>query len=88
MKYPQTLSVNNDIAVGQSGASLLQAGKFNNTVYKGKGVLVGIFDTGNYFKHPDFRDPTDQTKSRILKMWDQTLTPTEQKFLRQVLLMV
>lgn len=76
VKYPQTLSVNNDIAVGQSGASLLQAGKFNNTVYKGKGVLVGIFDTGNYFKHPDFRDPTDQTKSRILKMWDQTLTPT------------
>ena len=42
---------------------------------KSKGVLVGIFDTGNYWKHPDFRDPTDQTKSRIVKMWIK-ITPT------------
>lgn len=76
VKSPKTLSANNDIAVAQSGAALLHAGLFNNTVYKGKGVLVGIFDTGNYWKHPDFRDPTDQTKSRIVKMWDQTITPT------------
>ena len=48
MKYPQTWSVNNDIAVGQSKTYLLQAGKINNTVYKYKGVLIGIFDTGNY----------------------------------------
>lgn len=76
VKYPKTLSVNNEIAVAQSGAALLHAGAFNNTVYKGKGVLVGVFDTGNYWKHPDFKNPTDPTKTRILKMWDQTLVPT------------
>ncbi len=34
-----------------------------------------IYDTGIDFFHGDFRDPNDQTKSRILAIWDQTLTP-------------
>lgn len=75
VKSPSFRDINNDIAVAQSGASLLHAGILNNTVYKGKGVLVGVLDTGIYYKHPDFIDPTDPTKSRILKIWDQTLTP-------------
>src|ERR1700722_12281483 len=32
--------------------------------YKGKGVVIGMIDTGIDFVHPDFRDSTD--KSRIL----------------------
>lgn len=76
VKMPHYLYPTNDISVAQTGAALLQAGVLNNTVYKGKGVLVGIFDSGNYFKHPDFRDAADQNKSRILRMWDQTITPT------------
>lgn len=64
----------NDVSRAQSGASLLQDGVFNNTAYNGTGVLVGIFDTGIDWKHPDFRKASDQTKSRIVSIWDQTLT--------------
>ena len=72
---PKIIMPNNDISVGTSGASLLHNAKLNNTNYKGDGVIVGIFDTGIDWDHPDFRNATDQTKSRILKIWDQTITP-------------
>lgn len=75
VKAPTAVRVQNDVAVGSTGASLLHAGKLNNTVYKGKNVLMAIFDTGIDWDHPDFRNPADQTKSRILRIWDQTLTP-------------
>ena len=74
IEAPQADKLQNDIAVATSGASLLHAGKLNNTVYKGKGVIVAIYDTGIDWDHPDFRDPVDQTKSRILRIWDQTIT--------------
>lgn len=74
VKAPRNIPVNNEIAVAQSGAALLHNGALNNTKYIGKGVLVGIIDTGIDWTHPDFRDPADQTKSRILKLWDQTLS--------------
>lgn len=67
--------LHNDVSRAQSGASLLQDGVFNNTAFVGNGVLVGIYDTGIDWKHPDFRGVTDQTKSRIYSIWDQTLTP-------------
>lgn len=67
--------LHNDVSRAQSGASLLQDGVFNNTSYVGTGVLVGVYDTGIDWKHPDFRGATDQTKSRIYSIWDQTLTP-------------
>ncbi|CAD0221272.1 S8/S53 family peptidase [Chryseobacterium sp. JV274] len=66
--------LHNDVSRAQSGASLLQDGVFNNTVYNGTGVLVGIYDSGIDWKHPDFRKANDQTKSRIVSIWDQTLT--------------
>lgn len=66
--------LHNDVSRAQSGASLLQDGVLNNTVYNGSGVLVGIFDSGIDWKHPDFRKISDQTKSRIYSIWDQTLT--------------
>lgn len=65
----------NDVSRAQSGASLLQDGVFNNTTYDGEGILVGIYDSGIDWKHPDFREIADQTKSRIYSIWDQTLTP-------------
>lgn len=66
--------LHNDVSRAQSGASLLQDGVFNNTAYNGTGVLVGIYDSGIDWKHPDFRKASDQTKSRIVSIWDQTLT--------------
>ncbi|PIF47455.1 putative secreted protein (Por secretion system target) [Chryseobacterium sp. 52] len=66
--------LHNDVSRAQSGASLLQDGAFNNTAYNGTGILVGIYDSGIDWKHPDFRKVADQTKSRIVSIWDQTLT--------------
>jgi len=39
--------------------------------YRGRGVIVGIVDSGIDIFHPDFRDPADSTRSRILAIWDQ-----------------
>lgn len=38
--------------------------------FTGQGVVVGILDDGLDFNHPDFRDPLDPSKSRILAVWD------------------
>lgn len=71
---PEFDVLHNDVSRAQSGAGLLQDGVFNNTAYNGTGVLVGIYDSGIDWKHPDFRKADDQTKSRIVSIWDQTLT--------------
>lgn len=72
---PKMAKPTNDISVASSGASLLHEGRLDNTAYRGDGVIVAIIDTGIDWDHPDFRNPTDQSKSRILRIWDQTLTP-------------
>jgi subtilisin family serine protease len=62
-----------DVSVPETGAALLHSGFINNTPYKGAGAIVLIYDTGIDWKHFDFRK-SDTTKSRILFIWDQTLT--------------
>ena len=64
-----------DVSVPETGAKLLHSGFINNTPYKGAGAIVLIYDTGIDWKHLDFRKAGDTTKSRILFIWDQTLTP-------------
>ena len=66
----------NDLAVGLSGADLVQDSYLNSTAYDGTDVIVLVIDTGIDWTHLDFRDPADPTKSRILYIWDQTLTVT------------
>ena len=64
----------NDVSIPETGASLVQGGFLNSTQYRGAGAIVLIYDTGIDWKHKDFRSPSDSTKSRILSIWDQTLT--------------
>jgi subtilisin family serine protease len=64
----------NDISRVETGSQLLHAGFVTGTVYKGKGAIVLVYDTGIDWKHLDFRSPTDTTKSRVLFIWDQTIT--------------
>lgn len=39
---------------------------------KGKGVLLGIIDSGINYRHPDFRN--DDGTTRIAALWDQTIS--------------
>lgn len=43
----------------------------------GKGVLLSIIDSGIDYMHPDFQNADGST--RILALWDQTLTPDPSK---------
>jgi len=45
--------------------------RYGGTTYTGKGVIVGIVDTGIDWSHGDFVNPLDGS-SRILRLWDQT----------------
>lgn len=65
-------SLRNDEAAKQVGATAIQTGTSPLTqAYTGKGVIMGVIDSGIDFRHKDFRDPTDPSKSRILYIWDQ-----------------
>jgi minor extracellular serine protease Vpr len=65
-----------NVSVPQTGAFLVHNGAINGVPYQGENTIVLIHDSGIDWKHFAFRDPADTTKSRILAIWDQTLTPT------------
>lgn len=64
----------NDVAAGVSGIRVLNHGGLNGTSYTGAGVAACLIDSGIDFRHLDFRSLTDTTQSRIVSIWDQTLT--------------
>ncbi len=64
-----------DRSIGVTNAKRVHDGEIMNIPYKGRDVLIGIIDTGINFFHPDFRDPIDQNKSRVISIWDVQLDP-------------
>lgn len=63
-----------DISVPAVQGDLVQTGDYGvlPRPYTGKGVIIGIIDTGVDLTHPDFLYPDGST--RIIALWDQTLT--------------
>ena len=51
-------------------ASCISSVQVGEKGLSGKGVLVGIVDSGVDYRHPDFRNADGST--RILKLWDQS----------------
>ena len=64
----------NDKASETVGADAVQAGESPLTgSYTGKGVVIGIIDTGIDFKHEDFKRADGS--SRVLYLWDHNADP-------------
>jgi len=72
IKLASPVKRRNDEAIKQVGADKVFNGTSPlNSPYTGKNVIVGIIDSGIDWEHEDFRNPQDETKSRILYIWDQ-----------------
>ncbi|MFN3393830.1 MAG: S8 family serine peptidase, partial [Candidatus Thermochlorobacter sp.] len=69
-----TSEITDDVSLPETGANLLHAGFLAGQRYTGRGAIVMIIDSGIDWQHLDFRDPNDTTRTRILAIWDQTLT--------------
>lgn len=74
-EFPKSSAVPNIVsdyeaagAKGARSAAAPLANEFEKGTLTGKGVIVGVIDTGIDFRHPDFIKP-DGT-SRILAIWD------------------
>lgn len=76
IEAPKLAYKNNIENVTNSGAFLLHQGVLNNRSYLGNNVLVGVLDTGIDFTHPDFSKTGNPMETRILRIWDQTITPS------------
>jgi subtilisin family serine protease len=67
--------LSNDLGTADIGVAALRqavaADSFTGDI--GRGVIIGLVDTGVDFTHPDFRRDADG-RSRILYLWDQTLS--------------
>ncbi|MDG2343646.1 MAG: S8 family peptidase [Flavobacteriales bacterium] len=66
--HNDTMRVNNKINDAHNGISPLPSG------YTGKDVIIGFIDTEIDYDNPDFKNPDGST--RIISLWDQTLTGT------------
>jgi subtilisin family serine protease len=72
IELPLKTKTLNDEAIKHVKADKVHNGNLPlGTGLKGKDVIVGIIDSGIDFNHPEFKFTDDNTKSRILFIWDQ-----------------
>jgi subtilisin family serine protease len=64
-----------DSSLTDINADQIHRGNGLEVPYTGTGVLIGIIDTGIDIFHPDFRNIQDQNRSRVISIWDVSLTP-------------
>ncbi len=72
VEKPKNLFFSLDQGIRASCIPPVRRSPFNLT---GRGVITAIIDSGIDYFHPDFRNADGST--RILNIWDQTLTPRE-----------
>src|SRR5262249_20989106 len=61
-----------DVSVADVNANLKRSNQPPLYGWNGKGVIVGIVDTGMDYQHDDFRNPDGTT--RFLSIWDQNVS--------------
>lgn len=76
IQSPQIDRAENDASRAEAGTNLLQSGVINGTPYNGQGVLTAVIDSGIDWTHPEFKRTDDPSKSRVFRIWDQTLAAT------------
>lgn len=67
--FPTIFTLESDINLEQSGVEQIQSNP-NFGLY-GRGIMIGVIDTGIDYQHPAFR--YQDGSSRILSIWDQTI---------------
>ncbi len=75
--YPRILSPLDDKSNFESGITQVLSQPYLNL--SGKGVVIGIVDTGIDYQSPAFRTP--EGKSKILRLWDQTIEGSRPDYL-------
>jgi len=66
-----------DKSLPEIRADLVHKGLANDTPFTGKGVVIGIIDTGIDIFHPDFHIPGNLPSTRIISIWDMTIEPED-----------
>jgi minor extracellular serine protease Vpr len=76
IEYNAVHEIQLDVSIPDIRADSVHFGYTTSRPYTGRGVLLGIIDTGIDFFHSDFRDPADSTRSRVVRLWDMTIDAT------------